>query len=114
VGLFEQIRDSMSAGRCGEGPSEEALASLSPEQRAAYDAQVARVAQAEVETQAGWLEAKAISDGARILDGPGGDRIAMVGEGSPPPPGRTAPAGPRSTARTPPWRSTTGSGSTNG
>ena len=43
---LKQAKESMAAGMRGEGPSAEALASLTPEQRAAYDARMAEVAAA--------------------------------------------------------------------
>src|SRR4051812_20812109 len=52
MGFFDRIKataDLTMRGLTGEGPTEEALASLTPEQRAAYDAQMARVAEAEQE-----------------------------------------------------------------
>jgi len=55
MGLFKNIkaaREAMAAGMSGAGPSEEALASLTPEQRAAYDAQMQRVADDVAKAQA--------------------------------------------------------------
>ncbi len=49
---LKTMKDAMAAGMSGAGPSEEALASLTPEQRAAYDAQIARAAQATADAAA--------------------------------------------------------------
>lgn len=51
---------------------EASLASLTPEQRAAYDANMAEVERGRAESQAAWEQAKEISDGVRVLDGPAG------------------------------------------
>jgi hypothetical protein len=54
MGLFKNIKvmkDAMAQGMSGAGPTEEALAALTPEQRAAYDAQMAAVAAAQAEAQ---------------------------------------------------------------
>ena len=55
------------------------LAQLTPEQRAAYDANMAQVAQAEAEAQESWQGAKAISDKVRVLDGPAGRYLYGLG-----------------------------------
>ncbi|MBX3315047.1 MAG: hypothetical protein KF906_12095 [Actinobacteria bacterium] len=73
---WKQAREAMAAGMKGEGPSEEALASLSPEQRAAYDARIAEVAAARggAQRQHERLVADhAASVAARPLQGPAGE-----------------------------------------
>ncbi|HYF45470.1 MAG TPA: hypothetical protein VD926_04620 [Acidimicrobiales bacterium] len=75
MGIFKQIKDGISSGLSGEGPSPDALAAATPEQRAAYEAQLARAAAEDVQVHAGFEEAKALSEAARVLDGPAGDKL---------------------------------------
>src|SRR3954451_16078361 len=65
---------------------EASLATLSPEQRAAYDANMARVAQAEQESMQAWTEAKEIHDNARVLEGPAARWLYGLGMGDVPNP----------------------------
>jgi hypothetical protein len=72
------MKDAMRAGYDGSGPSEEALASLTPEQRAAYDEQMAKVAAAQtqaVEAQASARAMVADSVGKRPLRGAAGEFV---------------------------------------
>lgn len=74
MGRFDKLRmvkDAMAAGMRGDGPSEEALASLSPEQRAAYEAELARSAEAT----AAVVEASARRLAERPLQGPAGEWV---------------------------------------
>ncbi len=77
MGLFKSIKQGIESSLSGPDPeqTEAALASLTPEQRAAYDAQMAKVAEAQAESQASFEEARAIGDQARVLDGPAGDYV---------------------------------------
>jgi hypothetical protein len=62
------------------------LATLSPEQRAAYEANMARVEEARAEAAASWDAAAAVEDSARVLRGPAGRYVygsAMTDYGSP-------------------------------
>ena len=58
---------------------EASLVHLSPEQRAAYDANMVRVRQAEAESQASYEEARAISEQTRVLEGPAGRYLHGMG-----------------------------------
>lgn len=74
MGRFDKLRqmkDAMAAGVRGDGPSEEALASLTPEQRAAYDAELAR--SAEAATAVAEAAARRLAD--RPLQGPAGEWV---------------------------------------
>ena len=66
---LKAMKAAVEAGLAGGPPSEEALASLSPEQRAAYDAQLA--AAAERQQQVGIEQGR--RDEARPFDGPAGE-----------------------------------------
>ena len=79
----ENLRRGLDAARNppSQAEIEAGLAQLTPEQRAAYDANMARVAQAQAESQRSWQEAKAISDAARVLEGPAGRYLYGVGMG---------------------------------
>jgi hypothetical protein len=72
VGLFKDIRKAVANARSGEVD----LSSLTPEQRAAYDAQMARVAEAQAEAQRtheqqmGVIQAHHAS---QVLQGPAGE-----------------------------------------
>lgn len=71
MGLFKNLKamtEAVAAGARGEGPSAEALASLTPEQRAAYDAQLAAQAAAYEEAAA----ARTALEDSRPLAGPAG------------------------------------------
>ena len=75
MGFLDRIKQISSAA---SGPTPEALASLSPEQRAKYDAQLARVAAAQGQA----AQAKAESDAAQLeriaqrpLQGPAGEWV---------------------------------------
>lgn len=63
------------------------LASLTPEQRAAYDANMAEVERGRAESQAAWEEAKALSDRTRVLEGPAGRYVYGAGVNDLPTPG---------------------------
>lgn len=79
MGLLKNLKamkEAAAAGLRGEGPSEEALASLTPEQRAAYDAQMAAVAAAQQESAAANQQAVEVQrsiEEARPLRGPAGE-----------------------------------------
>jgi hypothetical protein len=79
VGLLKNLKamkEAAAAGLRGEGPSEEALAALTPEQRAAYDAQLAAHAAAQAQVAAGQQEiadAQRAREEARPLAGPAGE-----------------------------------------
>lgn len=60
---------------------EASLASLTPEQRAAYDANMAQVEQGRAESQAAWEQAKRISEQTRVLEGPAGRYVYGAGVG---------------------------------
>ena len=78
MGLFDKIKKGIEASYSDEGPSEEALASLSPEQRAAYDANMARVAEAEAQVRGNHLRLTAEHAqrfAARPLQGPAGEHL---------------------------------------
>ncbi|MDO8213058.1 hypothetical protein [Conexibacter sp. CPCC 206217] len=60
---------------------EASLASLTPEQRAAYDANMAQVEQGRAASQAAWEEAKRISEQTRVLEGPAGRYVHGAGIG---------------------------------
>jgi hypothetical protein len=81
MGLFKNIKQGLDAVRNPPTPEElEAqVAQLPPEQRAAYDATTAQVAEAQAESHANWEEAKALGDRLRVLDGPAGR--ALYGPG---------------------------------
>ncbi|MEV4421936.1 hypothetical protein AB0L40_18420 [Patulibacter sp. NPDC049589] len=92
MGFFKQVATAMRPSNIVKGldaarnPPDQAaieagLASLTPEQRAAYDANMARVAEAQVASQASWEEARAIHDEARILGGPAGRYLHGAGMG---------------------------------
>lgn len=82
MGLFDSVRrakDALTAGLRGEGPSEEALASLSPEQRAAHDRALADAAAAQAEATAAHAAEHAAYEQRRrggVLRGPAGDWLA--------------------------------------
>lgn len=82
------IARGLDAARNPPSPEEieASLATLTPEQRAAYDANMAQVEQGRAESQAAWAEAKAISDAAVVLEGPAGRHLygrTMSDEDSP-------------------------------
>lgn len=58
---------------------QERLKYLTPEQRRAYDANMAEVEQGRAESRAAFEEAKAINQAARILEGPAGDYLYGAG-----------------------------------
>ena len=68
------IRQGLDAARNPPSAAqlEAALATLSPEQRAAYEANMAQVRAAQAAGQEAYEQALAISDAARVLDGPAG------------------------------------------
>ena len=74
MGLFKSIKQGLDAARNppDQAAIEESLKSLTPEQRAAYDANMARVAQGQAESQASYENAVEINDEARVLEGPAG------------------------------------------
>jgi hypothetical protein len=72
MGLLENLKamkDAVAAGVRGDGPSAEALASLTPEQRAAYDAQLAEAAAAQEHA----ARVSAELEDRRPLAGPAGE-----------------------------------------
>ena len=76
----DAIKQGLAASRAeisgaATGPTEEELAALTPEQRAAYDANMARVAQAEAEAAAAHQEFFDRELGRRALYGPAGDYV---------------------------------------
>lgn len=77
MGLFKNMKAAMEAASQPVDPAEmEArLASLTPEQRAAYEANMAEVARGQAESEASWAAAKAISDANVILMGPAGRHL---------------------------------------
>jgi hypothetical protein len=84
VGLFKNLKIGLDSIKNPPTPEEieASLASLTPEQRAAYDANMARVEQGRAESTAAWAEARAANERSRILDGPAGDFLhgAAVGD----------------------------------
>lgn len=83
MGFFRDVATAFKPSNIAKGldaarnpPSQEeieaSLRYLSPEQRAAYEKNMARVAEARQESREAFAEAKAISDGTRVLDGPAG------------------------------------------
>lgn len=90
MGLFKQVVTAFKPSNIARGldaarnpPSDEqieaSLRYLTPEQRAAYDANMAQVEQGRAESQAAWEQAKAISDGTRVLEGPAGKYVYGAG-----------------------------------
>ncbi len=77
MGFLKNLKQGLDAARNPPTPEqiEESLRQLTPEQRAAYDANMARVAQAQTEVQASHAEAVAINDAARVLEGPAGQYL---------------------------------------
>ncbi len=82
MGFFKNLKQGLSGSldalTTGAGPSEEALASLTPEQRAAYDAQMERVAEAEAQVRGNHVRlqtehAQRFAD--RPLQGPAGEHL---------------------------------------
>ncbi len=73
----DAIKQGLSA--FGQPPSEEELAAaraaMTPEQQAAYDAQLAQVAVAQQQAQEAQQQAIAASEAHRVLDGPAGDHL---------------------------------------
>lgn len=83
MGLFKDVLVAFKPSNLAKGleaarnpPSAEeieaSLQYLSPEQRAAYEANMAQVERGREESRAAYEQAKAISDGARVLEGPAG------------------------------------------
>ena len=78
MGVFKNLKamkEAMAAGMSGQGPSEEALASLTPEQRAAYDAQIARPTAAQAQTFAADAKLDSERSGSHALRGPAGEYV---------------------------------------
>ena len=77
MGLFKNRKQGLDAVRNPPDPAaiEASLASLTPEQRAAYDANMARVSVAQAESQASWELSAAINREARVLEGPAGTHL---------------------------------------
>src|SRR5687768_4233968 len=71
------IKQGLDAARNPQDQAaiEEKLKYLSPEQRRAYDENMARVAEGQAESQKSWEEAKAIHDASVILEGPAGRHL---------------------------------------
>ena len=74
MGFLDNLRRGLDAARNppSQAEIEASLRHLTPEQRAAYDANMARVREAEAESQASWEQAAAINDDARVLGGEAG------------------------------------------
>jgi hypothetical protein len=68
------IKQGLEAARNPPSQAEidAAVATLSPEQRSAYEANRAQVRAGQAEAQASYEQARAIGDAARVLDGPAG------------------------------------------
>ena len=68
------IKRGLAAARAPLDPAamEAAVASLTPEQRAAYEANMAEVERGRAESAAAWQQTKEISDRTRVLYGPAG------------------------------------------
>jgi hypothetical protein len=77
----ENVKRGLEAARTppDQAQIQASLAQLTPEQRAAYDANMAQVAAGQAESQRSWEQAKAISDRARVLDGPAGRWLYGIG-----------------------------------
>lgn len=78
MGVFKNLKamkDAATAGMSGQGPSAETLASLTPEQRAAYDAQMARAADAQAEGRQALVAAQSQERQRRALYGPAGEFV---------------------------------------
>ena len=75
MGLFKNIKQGLDSVRNPPSPEEiQAMVdALPPEQRAAYEAQMAQVAVGQAQGNAAWEEAKALNDQSRVLDGPAGE-----------------------------------------
>jgi hypothetical protein len=74
MGFFKNMKETLSNAYGPQTPEqrEKQLEHLSPEQRARYDAQMARVEQAQTESQASWQQGKENVDATVILEGPAG------------------------------------------
>jgi hypothetical protein len=88
MGFLKNLKQGLDAARNPPSPEEiqASLQQLTPDQRAAYDANMAQVAAAQRESQQAWEQSKAINDQARILEGPAGRYLygaAMREFGSP-------------------------------
>ncbi len=90
MGFFKQVVTAFKPSNIAQGLEaarnppdaaaiEASLATLTPEQRAAYDANMAEVERGQAEAQASWEQAKAINDEARILGGPAGRYVYGAG-----------------------------------
>jgi hypothetical protein len=81
MGFLKNIKQGLDAARNPPSPQqiEESLKHLTPEQRAAYDANMAQVEQGMRESQEAWQQAAAINDAARILEGPAGRYLYGAG-----------------------------------
>ncbi|MBI5104852.1 MAG: hypothetical protein HZB46_07685, partial [Solirubrobacterales bacterium] len=77
----ENVKRGLAAARTPATQAEldAAVAALPPEQRAAYEANQARVEQARAESEASWQAATALSDEVRVLDGPAGRALYGAG-----------------------------------
>lgn len=75
------IKQGLDAARNPMDPAamEASLAALTPEQRAAYDAHMARVAEAQAEANASYQAAREIEDQHRVLRGPAGAHLYGAG-----------------------------------
>lgn len=76
MGFLKGIKDAIASG--GNGPSLEALASLTPEQRSKYDAKMAQLATVQAQTQESKREtdsAHAAGVAQRPLQGPAGEWV---------------------------------------
>jgi hypothetical protein len=77
MGFLKNLKQGLDAARNPPSPEqiEESLKQLTPEQRAAYEANMAQVAEAQAEVQASYEQARAINDEARVLEGPAGQYL---------------------------------------
>lgn len=78
MGLFKNLKvmkEHMAAGLSGQGPSEEALAALTPEQRAAYDANMAKVAAAQAEASTEHTRVETQRQSRQALRGAAGEYV---------------------------------------
>lgn len=81
MGLFSNIKQGLEAARNppSQAEIEQRLQHLTPEQRAAYDAQMARVEQAQAEATAAHQQGIDINTAARVLEGPAGRYLYGAG-----------------------------------
>ncbi len=75
------IKQGLDAARnpMDQAAIEASLAALTPEQRAAYDANMARIAEAQAEANVSYQAAREIEDQHRVLRGPAGKHVYGAG-----------------------------------